>query len=112
MSKSPLLFLVVVFALLVAGANQAAGRVTAGASAPQPQFIPCDPDPGVPGARCGTVSVPLDRAHPAAGTIPIYFEFYPHSDSSQPSLGTIVPLLGGPGISNTRSLSRPFLLGF
>jgi pimeloyl-ACP methyl ester carboxylesterase len=56
--------------------------------------------PGV-AAECGTVDVPLDRAEPGAGTIPIYFQFYQHSDTSRPSLGAIVPSAGGPGLSNT-----------
>jgi pimeloyl-ACP methyl ester carboxylesterase len=63
-------------------------------------LVPCAPFAGIP-ATCGTVDVPLDRARPAAGTIPIYFELYRHSDTSQPSLGAIVPSIGGPGVSNT-----------
>src|SRR3954465_7746601 len=50
-----------------------------------------------PGVRCGTVPVPLDRANPAAGTIDIAYALVPHSDTSRPSLGTIVPDPGGPG---------------
>jgi pimeloyl-ACP methyl ester carboxylesterase len=70
------------------------------ASAPAATFVTCTPFPGVT-ATCGTVDVPLDRAQPAAGTIPIYFELYRHRDSSQPSLGAIVPSGGGPGLANT-----------
>jgi hypothetical protein len=70
------------------------------ASTPVPTFVTCDPFPGIP-ATCGTVDVPLDRAQPAAGTIPIYFELDRHSDSSRPSLVAIVPSIGGPGVSNT-----------
>jgi pimeloyl-ACP methyl ester carboxylesterase len=50
-----------------------------------------------PGVQCGTVPVPLDRANPAAGTIDIAYALLPHSDTSRPSLGTIVPNPGGPG---------------
>ncbi|MGZ6638411.1 MAG: hypothetical protein ACXVII_36815, partial [Solirubrobacteraceae bacterium] len=50
-----------------------------------------------PGVQCGTVPVPLDRANPAAGTIDIAYALVPHSDTSRPSLGTIVPNPGGPG---------------
>src|SRR3954464_9472595 len=50
-----------------------------------------------PGVQCGTVPVPLDRADPAAGTIDIAYALLPHSDTSRPSLGTIVPNPGGPG---------------
>jgi len=70
------------------------------ASAPAATFVTCNPFPGVT-ATCGTVDVPLDRAQPAAGTIPIYFELYRHRDSSQPPLGAIVPSGGGPGLANT-----------
>lgn len=73
--------LVVVAALWLA----AAGRATP---------APC---PGAAGALCGTVSVPLDRADPAAGSIAIAYELYPRSDTSLPSLGTILAVPGGPG---------------
>jgi pimeloyl-ACP methyl ester carboxylesterase len=43
----------------------------------------------------------LDSADPAAGTLPIAFELYRHTRTAQPALGTIVPSLGGPGISDT-----------
>jgi pimeloyl-ACP methyl ester carboxylesterase len=58
------------------------------------------------------VDVPLDRTHPGAGTIPIYFELYPHSDTSRRPISTIVPSVGGPGTSNTRSIVRDFWRGF
>src|SRR4051794_32129927 len=50
-----------------------------------------------PGVQCGAVPVPLDRANPAAGSIDIAYSLVPHSDTSRPSLGTIVPNPGGPG---------------
>jgi pimeloyl-ACP methyl ester carboxylesterase len=50
---------------------------------------------------CGTVKVLLDAADPAAGTLPIAFELYRHTDTTQPALGTIVPSVGGPGVSVT-----------
>jgi pimeloyl-ACP methyl ester carboxylesterase len=57
---------------------------------------------------CGTVNVPLDSAHPAAGTLPIAFELYRHTRTTQPAHGTIVPSIGGPGISDT-AVDRFFL---
>ena len=54
-----------------------------------------------PGDRCGSVTVPLDRANPAAGTIDIGYDLLPHTDTSRPALGTIVPNPGGPGNSTT-----------
>ncbi len=50
---------------------------------------------------CGTITRPLDAVHNTAGTIKIGFEFYPRSNSSLPSLGTIVPQEGGPGYPST-----------
>src|SRR4051812_49295250 len=55
--------------------------------------------PCLPGARCGTVTVPLDRANPSAGTIDIAYALVPHTDTSRPALGTIAPNPGGPGDS-------------
>jgi pimeloyl-ACP methyl ester carboxylesterase len=59
--------------------------------------------PCPPGARCGTAAVPLDRANPQAGTIDIAYALVPHTDTSRPALGTIVPNPGGPGGSTTAS---------
>lgn len=53
---------------------------------------PC-PDQG---AVCGTVPVPLDRAHPANGTIPIFFELFAHT-APGPAQSAILMNLGGPG---------------
>jgi pimeloyl-ACP methyl ester carboxylesterase len=55
------------------------------------------------GVRCGTVTVPLDRQSPSAGTIDIAYAMVPHTDSSRPAIGTIVPNPGGPGQSTIAS---------
>src|SRR4051812_12821312 len=49
------------------------------------------------GARCATVTVPLDRSNPSAGTIDIAYALLPHTDRTRPSLGTVLPNPGGPG---------------
>jgi pimeloyl-ACP methyl ester carboxylesterase len=49
-------------------------------------------------ARCGSVSVPLDRAAPGLGTTSVAFALVPRRDGARPSLGTIVGP-GGPGTS-------------
>jgi pimeloyl-ACP methyl ester carboxylesterase len=49
------------------------------------------------GARCGSVTVPLDRVNPSAGTIDIAYELLPRTDTARPAAGTIVPNPGGPG---------------
>ena len=58
---------------------------------------------GVPRARCGTVEVPLDRAHPDGRTLPIAFEVYEHSDTSRATLEPIVAVEGGPGYATRAS---------
>ena len=69
---------------------------------PAAVFRACGPD--VPAStRCGTVSVPLDRAHPGGTTIAIAFQLYPASDTSAAALSTIVSSNGGPGVSNIAS---------
>jgi pimeloyl-ACP methyl ester carboxylesterase len=59
-----------------------------------------DPCEDLPGAWCGSLRVPFDRADPAAGTIPVGFEWYP---AEQAPVGTIVAVEGGPGFPSTGS---------
>ena len=59
-----------------------------------------DPCEDLDGAWCGNLRVPFDRADPAAGTIPINFEWYP---AEQAPVGTIVAMEGGPGYPSTGS---------
>jgi pimeloyl-ACP methyl ester carboxylesterase len=66
------------------------------------------------GAWCGALARALDPAGNAAVTIPIHFEYYPHSAPGR-SLGTLVATEGGPGYPATQSrdeyldLFRPLL---
>jgi len=53
---------------------------------------PCPDD-----ARCGSVTVPLDRANPSVGTIDIAYRLLPRTDTAHRAAGTIVPNPGGPG---------------
>jgi len=60
---------------------------------------------GVPkalGARCGTVSVPVDRADPGLGITSVAFALVPRQDAARPSLGTIV----GPGGAGTSLIDK------
>ena len=50
----------------------------AGASSRAVVFTACGADV-LPGFECGTIDVPLDRANPGAGTIPLAFQLFPHS---------------------------------
>ena len=53
-------------------------------------------------AWCGTLPRPLDPAGAVSGTVPIYFEYYPHTAAS-PAAGTLVAAQGGPGYPTTDS---------
>jgi pimeloyl-ACP methyl ester carboxylesterase len=53
--------------------------------------------PEAVGAVCGHVDVPLDRAHSGAGTLPIAFELYLHSEPG-PAVSAILVNIGGPGL--------------
>lgn len=52
---------------------------------------------------CGSIAQPLDRSGTYPGTVNVGFEFYQHTDMSQPSLGVIMAQEGGPGYSTTGS---------
>ena len=56
--------------------------------------------PEAEGAVCGHVDVPLDRARPAAGSIPLAFELYGHT-APGPAESAIMVNFGGPGASTT-----------
>ena len=62
-----------------------------------PLLEPCE-DP--PDTLCGSIEVPLDRANPDAGTLPIFFALVKHT-APGPAIGTILASEGGPGFSST-----------
>ena len=70
-------------------------------------------DAGAIGARCGTISVPLDRTRPGGPQISVYFE--QHRPRRRRPTGTIVAIEGGPGYPTSGSrdsylgLFRPLL---
>ena len=116
--------LLTVAALLAASAVVAALPSAAASQPHPPQPAPpaseakaasLEPCKNVAQARCGRVTVPLDRQDSSAGTIDIAFELYPRRNKSKPSRGTIVAVEGGPGFSTTASrdyyldLFRPLL---
>ena len=51
---------------------------------------------------CGTLVRPLDPAGAVSGTVPVYFEYYPHSAAGPPA-GRLVVTEGGPGYPATES---------
>jgi len=62
---------------------------------------PCRDAPA--GARCGSVTVPLDRSGAVRGGLKIEFELYPRRDRTRPAAGTMLAIEGGPGYSTTDS---------
>ena len=64
-------------------------------------LFPCQE---APDGRCGRVKVPLDRAHPSRGTIPIFFEYFRHR-APGPTKRAILTTEGGPGGSITQGSS-------
>lgn len=61
---------------------------------------PCDGDPSV---LCGSVRVPIDRAHPSHGTLRITFNVIPHRDLSSTATDAAVAVSGGPGVATIAS---------
>jgi pimeloyl-ACP methyl ester carboxylesterase len=53
--------------------------------------------------RCGKLVVPLERADPSLGTIPIRFAVRARSHGGRPSEGTIFAVEGGPGYGSIGS---------
>lgn len=60
----------------------------------------CAPEGAALGAVCGYVNVPFDRKHLNHGTIPIYFELYPHSGPGSAE-SAILANFGGPGVTTS-----------
>jgi len=102
-------------ALLAALACLPAGGVMSAAASPQPatQTTPaavaaitvgqvhlhrCD----TPAPWCGVLERALDPSGVVAGTVPVYFEYYPHG-APGPATGTLVATEGGPGYPATES---------
>ncbi|HEY1330424.1 MAG TPA: alpha/beta fold hydrolase [Actinomycetota bacterium] len=79
----------------------ASSSVPAGAASPL-RRVPCR---DYPSAKCGFVTVPLDRSNAVPGTVQVFFELFPHTDASQPALEPIVAAEGGPGYPTTGSAS-------
>src|SRR4029077_11066768 len=77
--------------------EQALRRATASAAI---TWVTCPPEAQDLGAMCGTLPVPLDRHHPEAKQIIIYFELYLHTNPG-PAESAILANDGGPGDTTT-----------
>jgi pimeloyl-ACP methyl ester carboxylesterase len=96
----------------VAGPHHNLGRVRghAGDLSRLPSRFPSRPhgvrlfdcDVAGPEGRCGTLRVPLDRAHPARAKLTLFFLYYRHRDPG-PSREAIMLSEGGPGFSVTNT---------
>ena len=66
-----------------------------------------------PGGYCGTLRVPLDRAHPERGTLRLFFLYYRHT-APGPARSAIMLSEGGPGysITNTEFEKQAYLDSF
>jgi pimeloyl-ACP methyl ester carboxylesterase len=89
----------------------AATLLTAPPAHSAPALSPCTGLAKAPGARCGTVQVPLDRSNPALGTTNVAFALISRRDPATPSEGTVLFNPGGPGnapIAQTADLAETF----
>jgi pimeloyl-ACP methyl ester carboxylesterase len=86
---------------VASGAEPMLGVASASEPTPaRPQLRTCDL--GMPKPfRCGHIMVPALRGDPALGTTKVAFAIRHRRDTSQPSLGTIVAMDGGPGYAAT-----------
>jgi hypothetical protein len=80
----------------------ALGSISASAQG-QAGLEACKDVPKELAAKCGSVTVSLDRADPALGTTTVAFALIPRRDAKRPSLGTLV----GPGNAGTALIERP-----
>jgi pimeloyl-ACP methyl ester carboxylesterase len=62
-----------------------------------------------PAPWCGTLVRALDPSGAVPGSVPVYFEYYPHS-ASGPAAGTLVANEGGPGYPTTESRDEYLVL--
>lgn len=92
------LFAALVFTALALVSCLPASRDAARAVA-RAELKPCLNLPDLPTATCGTLTVPLDRQNLSAGSTTVSYALIPRGDQGKPSLGTIVPNPGGPGLS-------------
>ena len=89
-------------AAVVAGGPPAAHEVAAVAAGPALRVGQITLHPCGAAAWCGPFQRPLDPSGGIGGTVPIYFEYYPHARAG-PAGGTLVAAEGGPGYPTTDS---------
>src|SRR5689334_25413594 len=85
-------------ALLAALVSSAALCLSPSADAATAKRQACDSIFDLPGARCGTVKVPIDRTGKVAGNVDLFYERVPARKKSK---STIVIFPGGPGAATS-----------
>ena len=88
----------------VATRTHAAADEGSQAGAARVEYRQCPKDVTMKGLRCARVRVPLERADPSLGTIPIAFAVRPPSFHKKPPRGTIFAVEGGPGYGSIGSV--------
>ncbi len=68
------------------------------ATRPSVPLTPCADDPAW---LCGSIQVPVDRAHPAGRSITIGFTVFPHTDPASTAQDALLVSDGGPGYADT-----------
>src|SRR5689334_923800 len=84
--------------LLAAFVSSVALCLTPAAEAATAKSQQCDSIFDLPGAKCGTVTVPIDRSGKVAGSVALFFERIPAKKQSE---STIVVFPGGPGAATS-----------
>ena len=72
--------------------------------------VPLEPCADDPAWLCGSVRVPVDRAHPYGRTIGIGFNVFPHTDPASSANDAVFVSDGGPGAANATADGRGFRL--
>jgi pimeloyl-ACP methyl ester carboxylesterase len=92
--------LVGVVAILSTACQSTAAPAATATISPLARFTRCSGQPGA-GATdwlCGSLEVPLDRAKPASGTIPLAIYILQHTDRTAPAEEPVFTIPGGPGV--------------
>ena len=88
---------------------QTPARVSALATHPTVPLKACADDPEW---LCGSVKVPMDRAHPSGRSLSVGFTIFPHTDPGATARDALFVSDGGPGYANTLGRGfRLFMLG-
>ena len=83
--------------ILIASTSAASSTTVRADGARFEKFAPCPEPPFHQKWLCATLDVPIDRADPSAGTIPLAVYALVHTDQSNPAQEPLFTTPGGPG---------------